>query len=191
MTLHWPLKTARLVDETTPARTSTTSSPARVELVALAEAVKDATVMKDYVATCQDQRILDFTHVPEGYTQEMAVEFVNQRDTVRWAILADGRFVGNIEVRLISAQGRCVDVGYMTSPWGRGQGIMTRALTMVLDYCFDQGVHRFEGKAAVHNTASRFVMEQAGMRLEGIARGAEFLHGKFNDLAVYAKLASD
>ncbi|QFQ01471.1 Putative ribosomal N-acetyltransferase YdaF [Corynebacterium urogenitale] len=202
MSLNWPLDCAHLADEpanlttvtedsnSTTALTTTTTSP-RLELVELATAVKDADVMRDYVATCQDPLILEFTHVPEGYTEAMAQEFVNQPGTVRWAILADDRYAGNIEVRLIDEGARCVDVGYMTSPQFRGQGIMTRALRMVLNYCFDQGVHRFEGKAAVHNAASRHVMEQAGMRFEGIARGAEYLHGSYNDLAVYGRLATD
>lgn len=186
MTMNWPFAAVRLSDDGEAADAS-----ARLELVELREAVKDLVVMKDYVATCEDKRILDFTHVPEGYTEAMAREFVNEPNTVRWAMLADGRFVGTIEVRMVSEQGRAIDVGYMTSPWGRGKGYATRALKLVLAYCFEQGAHRFEGKAAVQNRASRHVMEQAGMQFEGVMRAGEYLCGQFNDLAVYARLATD
>lgn len=148
-------------------------------------------VMDDLIVASNDQRMQRYTHVPEGYTASMAESFLGEDEAVRWALVEDGRYCGNIGLRLDHLDFAHVSVGYATAPWARGKGLMTRALRLVRDYAFAHGVFRFQVKAEVNNVASRHVAESAGFIFEGVQRGGEILRGKANDLAVYALLATD
>lgn len=148
-------------------------------------------VKMDLFTCCRDERMLRFTTIPEGYTEEMAESFLSQNDAVRWALVHQGRYCGNIELRLDHLDYAHVNVGYSTAPWARGKGLMSRALRLVRDYAFEQGVFRFELKADVNNSASRHVADVNGFRFEGVQRGGEILRGSVIDLAVYALLSTD
>lgn len=147
MTFIWPIETRELTDQ-------------ELTLLPWREARTIAGIVKDLVETCRDERTLRFTTVPEGYTEAMAEEFVQNSDVVRWALVAEGRYQGNIEVRLSGDEvNRTVNIGYAAAPWGRGRGLMTRALKLVLATAFEQDVYRVELKAARQNSASRHVAE--------------------------------
>lgn len=148
-------------------------------------------VVDDLVESCTDERMTTFTTVPLGYTTEMAESFLDSEDAVRWALVHDSRYCGNIELRLDNLDSAHVNVGYATAPWARGKGLMTTALRLVRDHAFAEGVFRFVVKAGVDNPASRHVAESAGFLFEGIERGGETLRGVRRDLAVYALLSTD
>jgi ribosomal-protein-serine acetyltransferase len=50
------------------------------------------------------------------------------------------------------------------------------------------GLHRMEIHAATENVKSRAVAERLGFTQEGVAKGAEWLHQRWVDHAVYAML---
>jgi ribosomal-protein-serine acetyltransferase len=52
-------------------------------------------------------------------------------------------------------------------------------------------LHRVEIQAAVDNRRSRAIPERLGFREEGVRREAERIGERYNDLAVYAMLASE
>lgn len=149
----------------------------------------------DIFESSTDERMRRFTHVPWDYTRQMAEEFTKKpEDMTRWAISCaefGERYCGTIELRMLDEEIPAVSVGYNTSPWARGRGLQTRALRLASEYAFAEGVYRVEVKAAANNSASRHVAEAAGFTFEGIARAGEKLHGEFNDMAVYSRLASD
>lgn len=82
------------------------------------------------------------------------------------------------------------EIGYCLSRRLWGQGIMTEALTAVLDYLFRVvGYERIVARHRLENPASGAVMKKAGMQYEGIARHATRNNrGEFCDLAVYAAI---
>lgn len=178
MTFEWPIAVPELSD-------------GDLTLVPSSEAIKIPNMLKDLTETCRDPRMLEFTNVPLDYTEEMAAAFVDDPAAVRWALLHNDRYSGNIELRLDNLAFAHVNVGYSTSPWARGKGLQSRALRLVRDHAFSEGVFRFTVKAAVHNSASRHVAESNGFQFEGIQRGGEIVHGKVMDLAVYAALSTD
>ncbi|MCL2632691.1 MAG: GNAT family N-acetyltransferase, partial [Coriobacteriia bacterium] len=74
--------------------------------------------------------------------------------------------------------------------WNRG--IMTEALTALIEYLFDTGFNRIAAIHRVENPASGRVMEKSGMQYEGLIRqiitdGA----GGFHDAQQYAIVAAD
>ncbi|MCP1387397.1 GNAT family N-acetyltransferase [Corynebacterium sp. TA-R-1] len=150
-------------------------------------------LVDDIVLTCRDERMVQWTQVPLEYTAADAEEYIrrDRSTTAQWALVHDGRYSGNIALRLGSEQHRCLEFGYSTAPWARGRGLMRRAVALVSSHAFDQGVHRLVIGAGVDNAASRHVAEVCGYTFEGIIRDGELLHGKFHDLAQYSLLVTD
>ena len=107
-----------------------------------------------------------------------------------WAVVWQGTVIGGISVTVRKdAQNSC-EVGYCLGKAYWNQGIMTEALTAVLDFLFGKvGYHRV---SAVHdgaNVASGRVMRKAGMREEGTLREAHLRRdGSYADIKCYAIL---
>ena len=101
------------------------------------------------------------------------------------------RLVGVAGLHSLDAENASAAVGYWLAAEAEGNGLMTRAVARLLDHAFDRmGLHRIELRAGVRNRRSRALAERLGFRHEGTARGAQALHGRFIDLAIYA-LQSD
>lgn len=125
----------------------------------------------------------------------MARDFVTaQTDNMRLALQYEEfghRYCGNIEARLVDRSIRSHSVGYNTAPWARGLGLQNRALELMSEYCFRNGVHRLEIRAAISNGASRYVAEAAGYQIERIMRQGENIKGKLHDVSAYARLSKN
>ena len=175
----WPIPEPMLVD-------------ADLTLLPWRDVSSIAGVREDLLESSRDPRMVRWTQVPSPYTEDHLESFLEPpTDALRWAIVLDGRYCGNVGLRLDSEQHRAAEFGYSTSPWARGRGVMRRAVQLVTDHAFAHGIHRLVIKAGVDNAASRHVAEQAGYTFEGVSRGGELLHGEFHDLAQYSRLATD
>lgn len=74
--------------------------------------------------------------------------------------------------------------------WNRGYA--TEASEALLDYGFRElNLNRVQARYMVRNPASRKVMEKLGMKLEGVLRQHSLSRGQFEDIGIYAILASD
>lgn len=111
-----------------------------------------------------------------------------------WAIQwkESGAVIGNISVVKLNEAAEAADIGYCLSRAFWGRGIMPEALRAVEDYLFDTaGLNRVAACHDVNNPKSGRVMVKAGMKPEGILRGA----GKNNlgvcDEAWYAMVKRD
>ena len=92
-----------------------------------------------------------------------------------WAIewKETGRVIGNIAVVKLSEETEAADLGYCLSRAFWGHGIMPEALRAVMDYLFDTvGVNRVAACHDAKNPKSGRAMDKAGMKLEGVLRGA-------------------
>jgi RimJ/RimL family protein N-acetyltransferase len=77
-------------------------------------------------------------------------------------------------------------------PEARGQGYGTEAQALLVDYLFaNTDVHRVEASTDVSNLAEQRSLEKAGLRREGVTRGAQFRAGAYHDLIVFAMLRDD
>lgn len=84
------------------------------------------------------------------------------------------------------------EVGYLTHPSARGRGVASRATQAVLRHAFEQlGVRRVRAFAAAENTASRQVLQAAGMTCTGIERLGARVRDGVADAALYDVLAED
>ena len=92
-----------------------------------------------------------------------------------WAIewRENGSVIGNISVVRLIEELETADIGYCMSRAYWGRGIMPEALRAVTDFlCDTVGVNRVTACHDVNNPKSGRVMQKAGMKREGIMRGA-------------------
>jgi RimJ/RimL family protein N-acetyltransferase len=132
---------------------------------------------------CQDPEMQRWTTIPVPYelanAEHYLTEFVpsgwRENNSWAWAIEYDGRYAGTIDLR--PAEGNVGEVGFAVAPWARGNGVMTRALSLAVKYVFEQGWERVTWRAYVGNWGSRRVAWKAGFRnlvtipASGVQRG--------------------
>jgi [ribosomal protein S5]-alanine N-acetyltransferase len=82
---------------------------------------------------------------------------------------------------------QAVTLGYWMGANYAGQGLMSEAVGVVLEFCFRQlGLHRVEAASMPHNPASRRVLEKCGFQEEGYAKGYLRIAGHWQDHVLYA-----
>jgi len=110
-----------------------------------------------------------------------------------FAVTLDGRFVGHVMVGnvlrepLLSAY-----VGYWVDSTVVGGGVITAAVALAIDHCFDVvGLHRLEATVRPENGASIRVLEKLGFRQEGLFRRYLDIDGAWRDHYCYAMTADE
>ena len=137
------------------------------------------------------------THTGEDITRMVLNDWISKYgdgDFFNWAIAwrETGSVIGNIAVVHLEEAIRTAEIGYCMSRAFWGRGIMPEALRAVMDYLFDTvGVNRIAACHDVRNAKSGRVMEKAGMRKEGIQRGAGLNNQGICDKVNYGLLRCD
>lgn len=73
-------------------------------------------------------------------------------------------------------------IGYFLDKEHNGEGYMTEAVKLVVDYAFDTlGLHRLEAGVMPHNIGSIKVLLKAGFHKEGIAKKNVKINGRWED----------
>lgn len=117
--------------------------------------------LADIVGQCQDREMAQWTTIPVPYGRADAERFLVQvaqgwqdGSLAAFAIIADGRFAGTIDLRLDGAGG--AEVGFGLAPWARGRRVMSRALRLVLHWGFEElALQVVHWRAYLGNWASR------------------------------------
>ena len=116
-------------------------------------------------------------------------------DYYQWAIVLKENGpepIGSISVVHIKGKTRCATIGYCMSHAHWGKGIMTEALSALIDFLFDQvGFNRIEAEHDPNNPASGRVMEKAGMTYEGTSRQEGWSNQGIIDVSRWAILRCD
>ena len=100
-----------------------------------------------------------------------------------------GDLLGSIGVHDVNPVDRRGNIGYWLAREARGRGIMTRAVTMLSKWAFENlGIDRIEIPVDSQNTASRAVAERAGYTFEGVLRSHTVIKGRRRDMAIYSLL---
>ncbi|MGN6472727.1 MAG: GNAT family N-acetyltransferase [Mycobacteriales bacterium] len=111
-----------------------------------------------------------------------------------WAITDDtGRLLGNVNLHAIDRDQGEAQVGYWVAPWGRGRGVATAAVRLVVTLGFEElELHRVMLYHAVENIASCGVARRAGFRLEATTKlSHRFGDGEYHDEHLHAVLADE
>ena len=101
------------------------------------------------------------------------------------------RLVGWVNL-LIDGPARSAEVGYWLDAGFEGRGLVTRAVTAVLDHAFGPlGLHRVELQTTTNNKRSRSVAQRLGFTQEGVLREAAAFPDERRDDVVYGLLARE
>ena len=83
------------------------------------------------------------------------------------------------------------EIAYLAGEAGRGRGVMTRAVTLLCDALFDEGVGRLELRTHPDNEPSQRLAERCGFQREGRERQSIWLHGRRADASLWSLLPTD
>ena len=83
------------------------------------------------------------------------------------------------------------ELAYLAGQEGRGRGLMSRALRLLCDALFAEGVGRLEIRTHPGNAESQRLAERAGFVREGCERRSIWLHGRRQDAIVWSLLPDD
>jgi RimJ/RimL family protein N-acetyltransferase len=83
------------------------------------------------------------------------------------------------------------EVAYLAREEGRGRGLMTRAVRLLCDWLFEEGVGRIELRTHPKNLASQKLAQRAGFTREGLERKSIWLHNERQDAIVWSLLPTD
>ena len=103
----------------------------------------------------------------------------NDDEPSRGAVIASRRARDNYEL------------AYLAGAAGRGEGLMTRAVTLLSRWLIAQGVGRLEIRTHPDNGASQELAKRCGFRREGHERRSIWLHGRRQDALVWSLLPED
>ncbi len=99
--------------------------------------------------------------------------------------------LGAIGTRPRAEPGRA-DVGYWLGRPFWGKGVMTEALTALLDLCFDElSNYKVEADVYTHNARGLRLVERVGMRQEGMIRRAHRKYGEWVDITIWGILVEE
>jgi len=141
---------------------------------------------------------MKFIPRPLAKTKEDALEHLETIDKniennkgINWAITLKGnpKLIGIIgHYRLQPENHRC-EIGYMILPQYNGQGIVSEAIKLVLEYGFDDlQMHSIEAVIDPENRASERVLQKNGFVKEAHILENELWDGKFWDTVIYSIL---
>lgn len=83
------------------------------------------------------------------------------------------------------------ELAYLAQQAGRSRGLVTRAVSLLADWLFEQGVGRLEIRTHPANLPSQRVAERCGFTREGRERRSIWLHGRREDALVWSLLPDD
>lgn len=112
--------------------------------------------------------------------------------TFKILLQEDQSFIGLISLKIWPEKHKKGEVWYKLAPQFWCNGFATEALSVLLDFAFDQlGLHRVQAGCAVNNIASIKVLEKVGMKMEGRGRQVLPLKSGWSDNFEFAILDSD
>lgn len=158
---------------------------------------EDAQAMFDNWAN--DPEVTQYlTWAPHGdveLTRSLVEQWVadyDRENVYQWGIQWEDQLIGTISAVHIGERAGLVEIGYcMGRPWWH-RGIMTEALTAVMDFFFREvGANHVTARCDARNTHSAGVMEKAGMRYEGTLRQYGWNQQGICDMAHYGLLRQE
>ncbi|WP_244928355.1 GNAT family protein [Nocardioides sp. W7] len=109
-----------------------------------------------------------------------------------YGLRVDGDLVGGTVFRVFDSAASLAEVGVWLAPGVQGRGLVTRAVTAMVDWAVrERGIHRIEWQCVPENTRSRAVAVRLGMTHEGTRRQAFEHAGRRWDTEAWAVLADE
>lgn len=104
----------------------------------------------------------------------------------------DDTLVGEVAFRIDDWQNQRAEIGYRLSAMAAGRGICTAAVSLLIDYLFNElGFFKLVAKCDPRNIASFRVMEKIGFNREAFFKQHYLVVDEWTDQYDYGLLASD
>lgn len=160
--------------------------------------VSDAPDMYDYAHRTDVTRHLLWSPHPDIQYTRRYLEYLAGRYRLGqfydWALICkeDGKMIGTCGFVRFEYAHNAAEIGYVLNPDYHGRGLMTEAVTRILQFGFSElQLHRIEARYMVENTASRRLMERVGMHFEGVHRQLMLVKGQYRDIGTCAILTDE
>lgn len=109
-----------------------------------------------------------------------------------WAVVYEGRMIGNCGFSYIDEKNSCAQIGYVLARDMWGKGLAAEAAARIVEFGFEVlGLHRIEARFMEENAASRRVAEKTGMSFEGVLRGSMLVKGRYVNIGICAVTKED
>jgi ribosomal-protein-alanine N-acetyltransferase len=149
----------------------------------------------------QDKVVMQYSGMEVYKTEQDALEEINwfngifdDSRGIRWIICEKNtdEYIGDVGFHNHSQTHSRAEVGYKLSRLFWRKGIMTEALSKVLEYGFgEMQLNRIEALVDPRNTASRKLLEKQQFKTEGVLRQYEYKGREYVDLAMLSLLKED
>jgi RimJ/RimL family protein N-acetyltransferase len=135
---------------------------------------------------------------PHPYPPGAAREWIEKKldtfakgEEMALAIELEGAYIGSIGF-FFNRRDDAGELGYWIGKPYWGRGFASLAAGAMLRFGFEElGLHRIQAQVMARNPGSAKVLEKIGLRYEGLLRGAIKKWGVYEDVKIYAALASD
>ncbi len=108
---------------------------------------------------------------------------------VAFVVVSNSQIIGRFGVYKIDLYNKMGEIGYWLGEEWQGKGIATLCSQFIIDQCFTNwNLNRIEIRCAEKNVKSQGIPERLHFKKEGILMQAEYLHDRFQDLLLYAKV---
>src|SRR5699024_374467 len=137
---------------------------------------------------------VDHTKTTEDYKSfiESGLKQFADKKGLTTGILYHGELTGVVSFNQFDWTNNIGSIGYWLGSKYEGKGIMTRAVSGLIDYAiYSLKLNRIEIRAAYANQKSRAIPERLGFVKEGQIRQAEWLYNHYVDHVVYGMLAHE
>jgi ribosomal-protein-alanine N-acetyltransferase len=117
-----------------------------------------------------------------------------RREDIAWCVTlhSEDRLIGACTLWNLSAGYHHGEIGYELHPEYERRGLMTEALTAILNFAFnDFGLNRVEATPFEGNAASKNLLLKLGFTYEGTLRQRHYFRGRFLDQVYFGLLKAD
>lgn len=162
---------------------------------------QDAPVFSKYRS---DEQVALYQGWDAPYTLDQANTFIQVMEKAifptpgEWYQIAielteTGQMIGDCAVHILDDDiPRQAEIGFTLSPEYQGKGFAFEAVTTLLNYIFgDLGLHRVAAICDEENTSCVRLLEQIGMRQEGLMKEASWFKGHWSSEYHYAILRTE
>ena len=146
------------------------------------------------------EHLQQFMHwMTPDYSIESSRKFMTEavakrktRETLGLGIFRGEELIGSIGFVKFDWNVRKTEIGYWISKVEEGNGIITRATKLLIDYAFDDlNMNRIEIRCSAENARSAAIPERLGFKKEGHLRQAEFRNGHLHDFLIFGLLRGE
>lgn len=120
---------------------------------------------------------------------ELINKMTNTAERINWGITLknQNKIIGTIGYHKIDKENYRAEIGYMLSPEYWNTGLMSEAITKVIEYGFNaMNLHSIEAVINPENTVSRKILRKFNFIKEGYFKENFYFEGKFLDSEVYS-----